>query len=243
MRKGRGRFSLLAALLLAAPQLAQADLSAFVSIVGFDEEDANLKGSPGLGLRWGKFGRLLGGETSLLVAFPERKIESFSIGEASEFNLPETKETAKAIFYEGRFLVSFPVGMIKPFADVGWGAIITTSTDSPEFQIPADTSRVPLTDEQRRKIEAANKALKAVSKLQHNTAFSYGLGARYGLGKMLDLRVDLRQYVVLSVKGFAAEQVQKELEERAGQDLPLPDLEEKSTTLYKELSVGATFKF
>ena len=38
----------------------QADLSAFVSSVEFDE-DANLKSAPGFGLRWGKSGATLGG--------------------------------------------------------------------------------------------------------------------------------------------------------------------------------------
>lgn len=226
---------LVALLLLAAPSLARADLSAFVGIVGFDEE-ANLSGSPGVGLRWGKFGKLLGGETSLTFAFPERKLEvkDLSIDGISALAIPTAKETATAIFYEGRFLVSIPVGMIKPFVDVGWGAIITTSTAAPT-QIPTEIGGVPLPEEQRRKVEAANKALAVVSKLQHHTAFSYGMGARYGLGKMLDLRLDLRQYVVLSVKGFVAEQATKQLEEveaKVGQNLPVPDLAEKSTALY-----------
>ena len=61
-----------ALLLVAAGALAQpaaADLSAFVSYVGFDDA-ANLDSSPGIGLRWGKSSGIFGGETSLMVCDP-----------------------------------------------------------------------------------------------------------------------------------------------------------------------------
>ena len=61
---------------------ADADLSAFVAAVGFDDE-ANLDGAPGFGLRWGKSSGLLGGETSLMIARPDREVATFG-GTASE---------------------------------------------------------------------------------------------------------------------------------------------------------------
>lgn len=229
---------------LGAGQAARAELSGFVGMVGFDK-DANLGSSPGVGLRWGKFSRIIGGETSLMVAFPERKLSTkgLDFGQISAANTATSKGTATTIFYEGRFLVNIPLGVVTPFADLGWGAILSTSTDPPK-QIPTEIGGVPLPEEQRRKIEAANQALKVASKLQHHTAFSYGVGARKSLNDHLALRVDLRQYVVLSVKGFAAAQVQKKLDEtQVGQNLPVPDLAEKNTTLYKELSLGVNFRF
>lgn len=254
MFKSRCMFAALVAVLgLGAGQWARADLSGFVGIVGFDK-DANLSGSPGVGLRWGKSSRILGGETSLMVAFPERKlsVKDLNLGDVSTAGVPTSKGTATSIFYEGRFLVNIPLGVVTPFADLGWGAILTTSTDPPKQLplVPTEIGGVPLTGEQlqkaedaNRKIQATNQALKVASKLQHNTAFSYGVGARKSLNARMALRVDLRQYAVLSVKGFVADQAQKKLQEQVGQNLPVPDLAEKNTTFYKELSLGVNFRF
>ncbi len=216
-------------------QPAGADLSAYIGTIGFDKS-ANLDRSMGLGLRWGKSSRIIGGETSLLLARPTRKVE----------NTTGSKETATALFYEGRLMVNIPLKLVVPFANVGFGRILLTSTDAPQTQIPTDINGVPLplTPEQQQRIETANKVLKAVSKLQQNTAFSYGLGARKSLNSRLDLRVDLRQYAVFSVKGIVTQKLQ---EEAAGQvqdltGIALP-VEKKKTVLYEELSLGVSFRF
>ena len=44
---------------------ASADVSAFVSRVGFDET-TDLENALGAGIRWGKSSRIIGGETSLM---------------------------------------------------------------------------------------------------------------------------------------------------------------------------------
>ena len=103
------------AILACAPNATHADVSAFVGSVTFDEE-ADLENSLGVGLRWGKSSGVFGGETSLMVARPERT----SAG-----------ESVTAIFYEVRILVNIPVGEVMPFIGVGFGAITTTSADIP----------------------------------------------------------------------------------------------------------------
>jgi hypothetical protein len=214
---------------------ARADLSAYLSSVGFDES-ANLDRSMGVGLRWGKSSRILGGETSLLIARPSRSVANTIGGE----------ETATALFYEGRLMVNLPLKPVAPFVNVGFGRIIITSTDAPQTQIPTDVNgiEIPLTPEQQEKVELANSALKAMSKLQHNTEFSYGVGARKALNDRLDIRVDLRQYAVFSVKGIVTQKLQ---EEAAGQvqgltGIALP-VEKKKTVRYEELSLGVNFRF
>ena len=107
------------AVLASTPQAASADVSAFIGSVSFDEE-ADLDNSLGVGLRWGKSSGVLAGETSLMIARPER-------GSAGE--------SVTSIFYEGRILVNIPVGQVMPFVGVGFGAITTTSAD-----IPADSN-------------------------------------------------------------------------------------------------------
>ena len=216
-------------------QPAGADLSAYISNVGFDES-ANLDRSMGLGLRWGKSSSIIGGETSLLVARPTRSVENTSGG----------KKTATAVFYEGRLIVSLPLKPVAPFANVGFGRILLTSTDAPKTQIPTDINGVPipLTPEQQQRIDAANKALKLMSKLHQNTEFSYGVGARKSLGGRLDLRVDMRQYAVFSVKSFITAKAQEQIAEQLqGQvELQVP-VEKKKTVLYEELSLGVSFRF
>lgn len=215
---------------------ARADLSAYLSNVGFDES-ANLDRSMGMGVRWGKSSRIIGGETSLLVARPTRSVRNTVGGE----------ETATALFYEGRLMVNIPLKPIAPFVNVGFGRIIITSTDAPQTQIPTDVNgiKLPLTPEQQAKVDLANSALKAMSKLQHNTEFSYGLGARKALNDRLDIRVDLRQYAVFSVKGIVEEKAREELagqiQDQTGFDL-LP-VEKERTVRYEELSLGVNFRF
>ena len=155
--------------LMAVP--VQADLSVFVATVSFDE-DANLDNGAGIGLRWGRSSDIIGGETSLLIARPERQ-------------LLDTAETATAIFYEGRLLVNIPTGaQVKPFVGVGLGRVTITSVDP---TIPDETD------------EVVASAFNTVADGQSNTTISYGGGAHYSLNERLSLRADVRQYSVLSV--------------------------------------------
>ena len=234
MRKSKWLYATIAAgLSLGLGQAAHADLSAYIGTVGFDQS-ANLDRSVGLGVRWGKSSRIIGGETSLLIARPKRNLESFSA------------QTATSIFYEGRLMLNIPIKPVTPFVNVGFGRILVTSTDAPKTQIPTDVNGVelPLTPEQKQRIEAANQVLGAVSKLQQNTEFSYGVGVRKPLNNRLDLRVDLRQYSVFSVKALVAqqakEQIAGEVANQIGIQLPV---EKKKTVQYNELSLGVNFRF
>ena len=232
MHKGKWFFAVVAGLLsLGYGREARADLSAYIANVGFDKS-VDLDRSMGFGLRWGKSSRILGGETSVLVARPIRKLENTTGG----------KETATAVFYEGRLMVSLPLKPVAPFANIGFGRILLTSTDAPTTQIPTDIGG--LTPEQQERIAQANKALKAVSKLQQNTEFSYGVGARKSLGDRLDLRLDLRQYNVFSVKALVEQKLQEQaaaqVQDLTGIQLPV---EKKKTVRYEEMSLGVSFRF
>ena len=207
-RRGCG-IGLVMAAMLTITVPAGADLSLFVGTVGFDDE-ANLETAPAFGLRWGKSSATFGGETSLVIARPNRQIAN-------------SEETATALFYEGRFLVNIPAGQLKPFVGVGFGAVTVTSTDLP-------TGTDPNVD----------AALSAVTDLQTNTALSYGGGVRYALSSRLDVRVDVRQYLVFSVTGVAASQLSQEIEQQTGQNLPKSD---DSTVQYNELTAGISFNF
>lgn len=201
--------AILSALLLGVPATpATADLSAFVGYVGFDEE-ANLDNSPAFGVRWGKSSGIIGGETSLMIARPER-----------DLGPDASAQNATAIFYEGRILLNIPAGDIRPFLNVGFGAITTTSTDVVSS----------LHDEDPRAV-----ALKAAADLQRKFAFSYGAGVRYAISDRLDLRADVRQYQVFSVTSYA---IEKAVEQAIG-----VDLEEKNTVQYSEMSLGVVIKF
>jgi opacity protein-like surface antigen len=167
---------LFAAIALTLPQAAQADVSTFIGSVSFDEE-ADLDNSLGVGLRWGKSSGIFGGETSLMIARPERT----SAG-----------ESVTAIFYEGRILVNIPVGQVMTFVGVGFGANTTTSADPRDL---SDTS------------EATAEAFDAIADLQTNSAFSYGAGVRYALSDRMDARFDVRQYQVLSVQSLVKEKI------------------------------------
>ena len=211
MRK-MGLLSVGVALLLAvAVEPAQADLSACVATVGFDE-DANLERGMGFGVRWGRSTGIIGGETSLLIAFPERELAYPGVGA----NVVTSSETAKALFYEGRFMLSVPVGQIRPFVGVGLGAVTILSTD------------VPSTGD-----ATLDNALDAVAGLQTSTSVSYGGGAHYALSDRFSLRLDLRQYLVLSVKGLAASQAASQVGLEADDE----------TVQYTEMSLGVNVAF
>lgn len=189
------------ACLLAGP--AAADLSLFAAAVSFDDE-ANLSGAPGVGLRWGKSSGILGGETSLMLSRPDREVGA-------------AKESATAIFYEGRILLNIPMGDIKPFVGVGYGAITI---------FPGDLAKGVTGDDVA--------TLNALSKTETNSAFSYGAGVRYALNERIDWRFDVRQYQVFSVKGAV---INKALE---GTVLEQP---KEHTVTYGELSAGVVFRF
>ena len=169
-----GKAALLAlAVIVGGSQGAEADLSAFVANISFDKT-ANLGSGQGFGLRWGKSSSIIGGETSLTLAFPDRKL--LIAGEIQE-------ETATALIYEARILLNIPLGMaVSPFVGAGFGAVTVTSTDVPK---------------------GADTAIKALGQTQTNSAFSWGGGLRYSLSERLDLRADFRQFVVFSVTGVA----------------------------------------
>jgi opacity protein-like surface antigen len=195
-----------AACLTASP--VGADLSAFVANVVFDDE-ANLADAPGVGLRWGKSSGLLGGETSLMISRPDREV-----GAASE--------SATTIFYEGRILLNIPLGEIKPFVGIGYGAITI---------LPGDLAIPGAPGEDLETLETLN----ALSKTETNQAFSYGAGVRYALNERIDGRLDMRQYQVFSVTGA--------LQDRALAEAGLPAGVEENTVTYSELSVGVVFRF
>jgi len=194
------------ACLASAP--AGADLSLFVAAINFDDE-ANLESAPGIGLRWGKSSGILGGETSLMISRPDREV-----GAASE--------AATAIFYEGRILLNIPVGQIKPFVGIGYGAITI---------LPGDLSIPGAHDNDL-------ATLKTLSETKTNSAFSYGAGVRYALNDRIDGRFDVRQYQVFSVTGAVISQVADEAGGLVG-DL----VEDESTVTYGEISVGVVFRF
>ena len=200
--------AVLAATLATVP--AGADLSAFAGTVEFDE-DVNLESAPGFGLRWGRSGATFGGETSLLISRPTRNIHG----------VEET--TTTAVFYEGRFLVNFPTGDLKPFAGVGLGAVTLTATDPPGNIDDADLLQ----------------ALNVVSDLQTNTALSYGGGIRYQVQERFDIRFDVRQYQVFSVRGAVVAEAARQVEEITGADLETEDY----TVQYNEISAGIVINF
>lgn len=206
----RGGFYALLVLLAVGP--VGADVSAFVAAVGFDEE-ANLDGGAGFGVRWGKSSSIIGGETSLMIARPTRQLDT-------------SVESATAIFYEARLLINIPLGSdIQPFFGVGFGLISLTSTAVPTSQD-----------------EAIDNAFSAVADAQTNRAISYGFGGRYALADKLDLRFDIRQYAVFSVQALATRALQERVKDSVGVELP-GSLVEEQTVQYNELSFGLNFRF
>ena len=158
-----------------------ADVGVFAAAVQFGEE-ANLEAAPGFGLRWGRSSGFLGGEVSLMLSRPERRVST------SRFS---ASESASAIFYEGRFLLNLPAGRLRPFLSAGYGAITV---------LPGDL-------EDPRAREADLQTLAALSEIETSQAVSYGGGARWSLNDRLDARLDLRRYRVFSVTGAVVEQV------------------------------------
>ena len=207
--------AVLVAGIVIGPGQVRADVSAFVGAITFDSA-ANLDSSPGFGIRWGNSRGLLGGESSLTIARPVREVSEGS------------QETATAILYEGRILLNFPVGQLRPFVGVGFGAVTVTSTDLPDLTNVDDEGKEDLT-----------KALSAVADTQTNSALSYGAGVRYKVSEKLDLRLDLRQYQVFSVAGIAASEVRRRMEAAAG-DLPESD---DGRVQHNELSIGVAYSF
>ena len=196
---------------------ANADLSAFIAAVGFDDE-ANLDGAPGVGLRWGKSSGILGGETSLMISRPDREVSTL---------LGSITEPATAVFYEGRILLNIPVGQIKPFVGIGYGAITILPGELKKPGAEADDVAT----------------LKALSEISTNSAFSYGAGVRYALNDRIDGRFDLRQYQVFSVTGALTEAaIDKVIDESGAGDL-VPKRTKKNTVTYSEMSVGVVFRF
>ena len=205
---------------------AAADISAFFASVAFDKA-ASLDSGPGFGIRWGNSSKMIGGETSLMIARPSR---TGSLGD----------ESTTAIFYEGRLMINVPTGTaIAPFVGVGLGAITVLSTDIP-------TSLNDTKD--------AQAALSAVSDTQTNRALSYGGGARYALSDKASLRVDIRRYSVFSVTALAKDAlINQGLDAVEGETgIEVPDaaadqvrdnaIEEK-TVAHNEFSIGINFSF
>ena len=213
-------------LLLMSAGPAAADLSIFVASVSFDDE-ANLDGGAGFGVRWGTSSNLIGGETSLMIARPSRELAG-------------SDESATAIFYEARLMLNLPLGTpVKPFLGVGLGAITVTSTDLPDSENRTDVARA---------------ALSAVADTQTNRAFSYGGGARYALNEKLSLRVDLRRYSVFSVTSLiadaATDALRDQVEDEIGTDVPEGAIDELTnpgtkdkTVAHSEISIGINFSF
>ena len=176
--------SLLAAALIGCACSAvpsRAEVGAFIAAVEFDDA-ANLEAAPGFGLRWGRSSGTLGGETSLMIARPDRKVAT---------GLFSTSESATAIFFEGRLLLNLPAGAVRPFLSAGYGAITI---------LPGDLEDPLASDDDLR-------TLAALSEIETSHAFSYGAGARWSLNDRLDVRLDLRQYQVFSVTGAVVERV------------------------------------
>lgn len=190
MRMTRRRPSLCAAALMAAACHAlpsSADVGVFIAAVQFGEE-ANLEGAPGFGLRWGRSRGLLGGETSLMISRPERRVST------SRFS---TSESATAIFYEGRFLLNLPAGRVRPFLSVGYGAITILPGDLEDPLAGEDDLRT----------------LAALSEIETCQALSYGGGVRWPMNDRFDARLDLRRYQVFSVTGAVVERLAGEAAE------------------------------
>ena len=194
----RGHRSVVAAAICCACSAlpSQAEVGAFIAAVEFDDA-ANLEAAPGLGLRWGRSSRTFGGETSLMISRPDRNVAT---------GLFSTSESATAIFFEGRFFLNLPAGMIRPFLSAGYGAITI---------LPGDLEDPLASDDDR-------QTLAALSEIETSHAFSYGVGARWSLNDRLDVRLDLRQYQVFSVTGAVVERVAGEaagtLVKRQGRD-------------------------
>ena len=216
-------------------QNASADFSAFIARMSFDDS-ADLEGTLGAGVRWGKSSRIFGGETSLMVARPNRADEPMT-----------------SLFWEGRFLLNVPTGTnVRPFASVGLGNMLLTSIDIADPQLPTSGDEL--------KEAAVEQALNQVDgdsgglDLQNNRYLSYGGGVRYALSEKMAVRLDLRQYRVFSFKDYARdlaeERIRQEIEKNAGAELSdavlsqiSNDSVEEKTVQHSELSLGILISF
>ena len=214
---------------------ASADISAFLARVNFDET-TDLESALGAGIRWGKSSRVIGGETSLMLARPVRDDENMT-----------------ALFWEGRFLLNVPTGTnVRPFASVGLGNMLLTSIDIADPQLPTSGDEL--------KEEAIERALNRVDgdsgglDLQNNRYLSYGGGVRYALSDKMAVRLDLRQYRVFSFKDYARdlaeERIREEIEGSAGSEISDALLDqissesvEEKTVQHSELSIGVLLAF
>ncbi len=222
-------------LVLGFSSTASADLAAFVARMGFDDS-ANLDGTLGAGIRWGKSSRIFGGETSLMIARPTRNEEAMT-----------------ALFWEGRFLLNVPTGsQVRPFASVGLGNMLLTSIDIADPQLPTsgDALQEAAVEQALNQIDGDSGGLD----LQNNRYLSYGGGVRYALSDKLAVRLDMRQYRVFSFKDYARdlaeERIRQEIEANAGAELSdavlsqiSNDSVEEKTVQHSELSLGILFSF
>ena len=214
---------------------ASADISAFLARVSFDET-TDLESALGAGIRWGKSSRIIGGETSLMLARPVRDDENMT-----------------ALFWEGRFLLNVPTGTnIRPFASLGLGNMLLTSIDIADPQLPTSGDEV--------KEAAIEQALNRVDgdsgglDFQNNRYLSYGGGVRYALSDKMAVRLDLRQYRVFSFKDYARDLAEREIRENIERDVDSKELDalidqlstdtvKEKTVQHSELSIGVLFAF
>ena len=211
---------------------AEADITVFGSQVDFDES-VDLKSGRGLGLRWGKSSRILGGESSLMVARPQRGLSD------------GTEKPMTAVFYEGRLLLNIPTGTsVRPFFGVGLGMILLTSIDVTSRELPS----APSTNDYLSRVEGNSGA----SDLQNNRALSYGGGVRYSLGEKLAVRLDLRRYTVFSVMDYAQDRANELIDQEIEKfgtvgDAALERISAESTkkknVQHNEVSLGLMFSF
>ena len=137
---------------------AEADITVYGSQIDYDES-VDLNGSQGVGLRWGKSSRIIGGESSLMVSRPQRTLSD------------GTEKTMTSLFYEARLLLNIPTGTsIRPFFGVGLGMILLTSIDVTNPELPS----LPSTNDYLSRVEGNSGA----SDLQNNRAISFGGGIR-----------------------------------------------------------------
>ncbi|MEE3233766.1 MAG: outer membrane beta-barrel protein [Candidatus Latescibacterota bacterium] len=211
---------------------AKADLTVFGSQVDFDES-VELDSGRGLGLRWGKSSRIFGGESSLMIARPQRMLSD------------GTKKPMTAVFYEGRLLLNIPTSTsVRPFFGVGLGMILLTSIDVTNPELPSS----PSANDYLSRVEGNSGA----SDLQNNRALSYGGGVRYALGEKLAARLDLRRYTVFSVMDYAQDRANELIDQEIEKfgtvgDAALERISAESTkkknVQHNEVSLGLMFSF
>jgi hypothetical protein len=213
-------------------QDAKADLTIFASQIDFDKS-IDLDSGRGLGLRWGKSSRILGGESSLMFARPDRIM------------IDGTKKPMTSIFYEGRLILNIPTGTsLRPFLGVGLGMILLTSIDVTNPELPS----APTADDYVRRVEGNSGA----SDLQNNRALSYGGGVRYVIGETLAARLDFRRYTVFSVMDYAQDRANTLIDQEIEKfgtvgDAALERISSESTkkknVRHNEVSLGLIFSF